>query len=72
MIEYYDISGCYILRPLSYFIWESLQGFLDPLFKSVGVENCYFPMFVTKAALCKESAHIKGFAPEVAWVTKSG
>lgn len=22
MIEYYDISGCYILRPLSYFIWE--------------------------------------------------
>ena len=25
MIEYYDISGCYILRPLSYFIWEQIQ-----------------------------------------------
>jgi len=29
-------------------------------------------MFVTKDALCKEKDHIKGFAPEVAWVTKSG
>ena len=25
MIEYYDISGCYILRPLSFFIWENIQ-----------------------------------------------
>jgi prolyl-tRNA synthetase len=22
MIDYYDISGCYILRPRAYFIWE--------------------------------------------------
>lgn len=25
LIEYYDISGCYILRPNSYSIWESIQ-----------------------------------------------
>ena len=24
MIEYSDISGCYILRPQSYFIWEQI------------------------------------------------
>lgn len=24
MLEYYDISGCYILRPWSYFVWETL------------------------------------------------
>lgn len=24
LIEYYEISGCYILRPLAYFIWESI------------------------------------------------
>ena len=29
-------------------------------------------MFVTKAALEKEASHLEGFAPEVAWVTKSG
>lgn len=72
MIEYYEISGCYILRPLAYFIWESIQNFLDPRFKLNGVSNCYFPMFVSEAALSKEKAHIEGFAPEVAWVTKSG
>lgn len=29
-------------------------------------------MFVSEAALSKEKDHIEGFAPEVAWVTKSG
>ena len=26
MVEYYDVSGCYILRPWSYGIWERIQG----------------------------------------------
>ena len=38
----------------------------------MGVTNCYFPMFVSHAALEKEKTHIADFAPEVAWVTKSG
>lgn len=25
LIEYYDISGCYILRPLAYSMWETIQ-----------------------------------------------
>ena len=72
LIDYYDISGCYILRPRSYYIWEKIQGFLDARFKQSGVQNCYFPMFVTKQALNREANHIEGFSPEVAWVTKSG
>uniref|UniRef100_A0A8D2LJN7 proline--tRNA ligase n=1 Tax=Varanus komodoensis TaxID=61221 RepID=A0A8D2LJN7_VARKO len=40
--------------------------------KKLGVENCYFPMFVSQAALEKEKTHIADFAPEVAWVTRSG
>jgi prolyl-tRNA synthetase len=72
MIEYYDVSGCYILRPWSYSIWEKVQRFLDDLFKSSEVENVYFPMFVTEKSLKKEESHLEGFAPEVAWVTRSG
>ena len=26
MVEYYDVSGCYILRPWAYGIWERIQG----------------------------------------------
>ncbi|XP_021248652.1 bifunctional glutamate/proline--tRNA ligase isoform X3 [Numida meleagris] len=72
MIEYYDVSGCYVLRPWAYAIWEAIKNFFDAEIKKLGVENCYFPMFVSQAALEKEKSHIADFAPEVAWVTRSG
>uniref|UniRef100_A0A803YS12 Bifunctional glutamate/proline--tRNA ligase n=1 Tax=Meleagris gallopavo TaxID=9103 RepID=A0A803YS12_MELGA len=72
MIEYYDVSGCYVLRPWAHAIWEAIKNFFDAEIKKLGVENCYFPMFVSQAALEKEKSHIADFAPEVAWVTKSG
>ena len=46
--------------------------FFNEAIKPLGVENCYFPLFVSRAALEKEKDHIADFAPEVAWVTKSG
>ncbi|KAL0927335.1 hypothetical protein M5K25_001498 [Dendrobium thyrsiflorum] len=72
MIEYYDISGCYILRPWTMAIWETLEAFFDLEIKKMNVKNAYFPLFVTENVLQKEKDHIEGFAPEVAWVTKSG
>ncbi|KAG7236967.1 hypothetical protein INR49_032977 [Caranx melampygus] len=72
MIEYYDVSGCYVLRPWAFSIWEAIKDFFDREIKKLGVENCYFPMFVSQAALEKEKTHIADFAPEVAWVTRSG
>ena len=72
MIEYYDVSGCYVLRPWSYAVWEHIQAFFDAGIKKLGVKNCYFPMFVSHSALEREKTHIADFAPEVAWVTKAG
>jgi len=72
MIDYYEISGCYILRPWSYQIWEAIQTFFNAEIKKLGVVNAYFPLLVTEAALTKEKDHIEGFAAEVAWVTRSG
>jgi len=72
MIEYYDVSGCYILRPQAFCIWDFIKDFFDAEIKKLGVENSYFPMFVPQKALEKEKDHIEDFAPEVAWVTKSG
>lgn len=65
MIEYYDISGCYILRPWSFGIWEIIKKWFDTEIKKLGVRNCYFPMFVSQNALQKEKNHIADFAPEV-------
>ncbi|CAG9789086.1 unnamed protein product [Diatraea saccharalis] len=72
MIDYYDISGCYILRPWSYCIWDRIRNFLSGQFKKLGVKDGYFPIFVSKAVLEREKTHIADFAPEVAWVTHSG
>ncbi|ONM14705.1 Proline--tRNA ligase cytoplasmic [Zea mays] len=72
MIEYYDISGCYILRPWAMEIWELMKEFFDAEIKKLKLKPYYFPLFVTENVLQKEKDHIEGFAPEVAWVTKSG
>ncbi|GAV55396.1 hypothetical protein ZYGR_0AV00270 [Zygosaccharomyces rouxii] len=72
MLDYYDVSGCYILRPPSYSIWEAIQRWFDDRIKAIGVQNAYFPLFVSSRVLEKEKDHVEGFAPEVAWVTKAG
>ncbi|MBI2662432.1 proline--tRNA ligase [Candidatus Woesearchaeota archaeon] len=72
LIEYSSVSGCYILRPNAYFIWEEVQTFFDGLIKKEGVKNAYFPLFIPESLLFKESKHVEGFAPEVAWVDYGG
>lgn len=72
MIEYYDVSGCYILRHWSFAIWKVIQRWFTDEIDKLGVKEVYFPMFVSRAALEKEKDHIADFSPEVAWVTKSG
>ncbi|RMZ90291.1 hypothetical protein DV736_g2465, partial [Chaetothyriales sp. CBS 134916] len=72
MLDYYDISGCYILKPASQFIWDEVRTWFDAKIKSLGVKNCSFPLFVSEDVLNKEKSHIEGFAAEVAWVTHGG
>jgi len=72
LIEYYDISGCYVLRPNAYEIWEEVQRVLNNYIKESGVRNCYFPLLVSQASLTREESHLEGFSPEVAWVTRAG
>ncbi|KAK7683483.1 hypothetical protein QCA50_013317 [Cerrena zonata] len=72
MLDYYNVSGCYILKPWSYSIWEIIQDWFNKEIKELGVQNAYFPMFVSQSVLEKEKDHIEGFSPEVAWVTRAG
>lgn len=72
LLEYTDISGCYVMRPNSYGIWENIQQYFNQKIMDSGVRNSYFPVFVSRHALEAESDFVEGFTPEVAWVTKSG
>ena len=53
LIEYSPVSGCYILRPNAYAIWEKVQAFFDDLIKKDGVKNAYFPLFIPESLLMK-------------------
>lgn len=72
LADYTEVSGCLVFRPYSYAIWEKIVAEIDKRFKKIGVQNAYFPLFIPERLLNKEKAHVKGFSPEVAWVTQSG
>ena len=72
LADYSSVSGCMVFKPYSYFMWEILQKTVDKEFKKIGIKNCYFPMLIPENLLNKEKAHVEGFSPEVAWVTKAG
>ena len=44
---------------------RTFSKWFDAKIKEYGFENCYFPMFVSGAALEREKDHIEDFAPEV-------
>ncbi|MGM5481930.1 MAG: proline--tRNA ligase [Nanobdellota archaeon] len=72
LVDYSDVSGCMIFKPTCYRVWEIIKDETDKRFKRIGIENCYFPLFIPERHLYKEAEHVEGFAPEVAWVTEAG
>lgn len=72
LVDYSPVSGCMVLKPNSYALWEKVQEFFNKKIKKDGVRNAYFPLLIPEKLLTKEAKHVEGFAPEVAWVTHTG
>ena len=72
LADYSPVKGCMVIRPYGYAIWELMQQALDRRFKATDHVNAYFPLFIPEGLLMKEADHVKGFAPQVAWVTRGG
>jgi prolyl-tRNA synthetase len=72
LADYTSVSGCIVFRPTAWQIWEKIRDEIDVRLKKLGVKNVYFPMFIPESLLKKEQEHLKGFSPEVAWVTHAG
>lgn len=69
MAERSPVRGCMIIKPWGYAIWENITQILNDMFKSTGVKNAYFPLFIPLSFLEKEAEHVEGFAKECAVVT---
>ncbi len=72
LADYGPVKGTMVIKPTGYAIWENIQKNLDKMFKKVGVQNAYFPLFFPESFLKREAEHVEGFAPEVAMVTHAG
>ena len=72
LADYGPVKGCMVIRPYGYAVWEHMQRDMDRRIKETGHVNAYFPLFIPKSFLAKEQDHVKGFAPECAWVTIGG
>jgi len=72
LADYAPMKGMMVIRPYGYTIWENARDLLDKRIKESGHVNAYFPLFIPESFLEKETEHLEGFSPEVAWVTEGG
>lgn len=72
LCDYSSVKGCTVFEPNGYAIWEKMQQILDKKFKELGHTNVYMPVLIPENMLNKEAELVKGFAPEVAWITHGG
>ena len=69
LAENSSVRWCMVIKPYGYAIWENIHDVLDQMFKNTWHQNAYFPLFIPKSFLCKESEHVEHFAKECAIVT---
>ena len=72
LADYAPMKGMMVIKPYGYAVWENIQSLLDRRIKQTGHQNAYFPLFIPESFLQKETEHLEGFSPEVAWVTHGG
>lgn len=72
LVDYTSVKGSMIIRPYGYAIWEKMVSVLDKMFKDTGHVNVQMPLLIPESLFNVEKEHVKGFAPEVAWVTMGG
>ncbi len=66
------VRGSMVIRPYGYAIWEHIREILNQKIKETGHDNVAFPLFIPESFIKRESAHVEGFAPELAIVTYAG
>ena len=61
LIDYYDISGCYILRPYAIVHGEFIHEFFNKEIKKLGVQNARFPDVCLPVSIGSGEGSHRGF-----------
>jgi prolyl-tRNA synthetase len=68
----YNVKGFLVFQPWSVRSMELIYSHLEQVLRRKGHEPYWFPTVIPEGNLTRESTHIKGFTPEVFWVTQGG
>ena len=68
----YKVKGFLVFQPWAVLSMEKMYNYMEKALRKKGHKPYWFPTVIPKSNFEKESAHIKGFSPEVFWVTKGG
>ncbi|MBT3463422.1 hypothetical protein HN451_00420, partial [archaeon] len=67
-----NVKGFIVFQPWSVLSMEKMYNYMEKTLQRKGHKPYWFPTLIPESNLTKESSHIKGFTPEVFWVTHGG
>ncbi|MEK6758075.1 MAG: proline--tRNA ligase, partial [Nanoarchaeota archaeon] len=68
----YNVKGFLVFQPWSVLCMEKMYKYFEENLQRKGHKPYWFPTVIPEKNLKKESSHVKGFTPEVFWVTQGG
>ena len=68
----YNVKGFLVFQPWSVLAMEKMYKYMEKNLQKKGHKPYWFPTVIPKSNFEKESSHVKGFTPEVFWVTHGG
>ena len=68
----YNIKGFLVFQPWSVLCMEKMYRYFEKTLQNKGHDPYFFPTLIPEENFKKEAGHVKGFTPEVFWVTHGG
>ncbi|MFH1664265.1 MAG: proline--tRNA ligase [archaeon] len=68
----YNVKGFLIFQPWSVIAMEKMYDFFEETLQLKGHKPYWYPVVIPEKNFLMEKEHVKGFAPEVFWVTETG
>lgn len=68
----YNVKGFLVFQPWSVLAMEKMYYYLEKTLQRKGHKPYFYPTLIPESNFNKESSHVKGFTPEVFWVTHGG
>ncbi len=68
----YDIKGFYVHMPWAMFVLDKLYSIWEKGLEKKNHQKISLPILIPEDLFKKEKEHVKGFNPEIFWVTEAG